>query len=146
MTTLIRRGSFELPALNRAFSQFFNEPFCGEAASLATTLEEGALPLDVSEDDKTVIVRASLPGFTKEDVNVEVHDGVLTIKAEHTDVREEKAEKFYRKERRTGSLSRRVALPSTVVEAETRAELSEGVLTLRIPKSQRAMPKKIAIN
>jgi HSP20 family protein len=149
MTSLIRRDPFETPVVNRLFNHLFNDPFFGDMPrfgfSLATPVEEGTLALDISEDDRNVIVRASLPGFAKEDIDVEIHDGVLVIKAEHAEEKEEKGETFYRKERRVGSMSRRVALPSTVVEGETKAELKDGVLTLRLPKVSKPTPKKVKI-
>lgn len=145
MNIVSRRDPFERPSLSRALNQLLSDPFFGDSSNLMGIVEEGTLPLDVSEDDRSVIVRASLPGFRKEDVSVEVHEGVLTIKAEHTEEKEEKNETFYRRERRFGSVSRRVALPSTVLDGETKAELKDGVLTLRIPKSPKAMPRKVSI-
>ena len=126
----------------RLFESMFSDP----VFALSTSgVEEGALALDVSEDPRSVIVRASLPGFTKDNVDVEVHDGVLTIKATQTEQHEEKGERFYRKERRYGSLSRRVALPCAVIETEAKADLADGVLTLRLPKSPKDTPRKVTI-
>ena len=144
MMTVIRREPFEFPSLSRLFNQFLHEPLLN-GGSLAE-LEEGTLPLDISEDDKSVIVRASVPGFAKEEIEVEVHNGVLTLKATHNEAREEKSERYFRRERRTRSMSRRVALPSTVEDNKTQAELKDGVLTLRIPKSEKALPRKVQIN
>jgi HSP20 family protein len=120
---------------------FFAEPTLARAGGL----EEGTLALDLSENETHVIVRASLPGFTREDIDVEVHDGVLTIKATHREESEESKERFYRRERRVSSLSRRVALPSLVREKDAAAELKDGVLTLRLPKTEQATPRKIRI-
>lgn len=144
---LTRRDPYEFAfapftPMSRLFNQFLGE---SDGNGLAQ-LEEGTLPLDISEDEKNVIVRASVPGFGKEDIDVEVHNSVLTIKAQHTDEHEEKNERFYRRERRFGSMSRRVALPSTVREDACSAELKDGVLTLLIPKSEAAMPRKVQIN
>ena len=127
----------------RLFENLLADPFL----ALSTTgVEEGALALDVSEDPKSVIVRASLPGFSKDNIDVEVHDGVLTIKATQSEQHEEKGERYYRKERRFGSMSRRVALPCAVLETEAKADLTDGVLTLRLPKSPKDTPRKVTIN
>ena len=142
MTLLARREPRDLLNFPMMWDRFFNEPFL--QGGLAT-LDEGTLPLDISEDDKTVIVRASRPGFRKENIEVEIHDGVLGIKATQEEQKEEKGETFYRQERRVQSVSRRVALPTTVAEGQTDAELKDGVLTLRLPKTPAAMPKKIRI-
>lgn len=140
------RNVFATPGLiNRLFNDpFFTNDFLG-GQELATELEDVALPLDISEDEKALIVRASLPGFKKEDVDIEVHDGVLTIKGTHTEQAEATKENFLRRERHTRSVQRRVALPNTVEGAQVDAELKDGVLTLRLPKTPEAQPKKIAI-
>ena len=148
MTTLIRRVPvFEVPTFGRLFNNLLNDQFFDDMKACApTAASTGTLPLDVSEDDKSILVRASLPGFKKEEVSVEVHDGVLSINAQHVEEKEETGERFYRRERRVGSLARRLALPSTVQETNTQAELKDGVLTLRLPKFEKEQPKKIKIN
>lgn len=108
-------------------------------------LDEGSLELDVLEQDGKVIVKASLPGFKKEDIDVQVHEGVLSIKAERSEEHEEKDAKFYRRERSWGSVARRVALPGIVEDADVQAELKDGVLTLTVPVPQKAQPKQIEI-
>ena len=146
--SLINRSDRNAPfaPLSRVFEQFFDEP-------LLTLMpvqggQQHGLALDLSEDESTVIVRATLPGFSKDEVNVEVDNGVLTISGEHSEERTEggENEKFYRRERRFGSVQRRIALPVPVREEDAMAELKDGVLTLRIPKVQKAPAKKITIS
>lgn len=145
MAMLTRRDPFVVP-LSTMVEAMLREPLFGDG-SLSNRVEEGTLALDVSEDEASVIVRASLPGFSREDVEVEIHDGVLSIKATHVEEKEEggKGERYYRKERRVGSMSRRIALPSQVQEHGAKAELKDGVLSLRIPKVAKEQPRKIAI-
>ncbi|HRJ49850.1 MAG: Hsp20/alpha crystallin family protein [Phycisphaeraceae bacterium] len=149
MNSIIRSGPFTIPGFDRLVSQVLSDPFFAEGripgGSLVSSIDEGALALDVSEDDQNVYVRASLPGFRKEDVEISVHDGVLSIKAEHSEETEEKKERYYRRERRVGSVSRRIALPSSVQEDKTSAQLSDGVLTLSLPKHPKDEPRRIAI-
>lgn len=142
MMTILRREPFEFP-ISRVFSQILNDPTCNCVGPSQSV--DGTLPLDISEDEKHVIVRASVPGFTKDQIDVQVHDGVLTVKAAHGEEHEEKTERYYRRERRFGSLSRSVELPGTVEGERTEAQLRDGVLTLRIPKSERALPRKVEI-
>ena len=137
--------TMDLPTVDRFLARVFDDPFFAVRTAAPQTVDEGSLALDISEDDSNVIVRASLPGFSKENVDVEVHDGVLTIKAEQSEEHEEKGEQFYRKERRFGSVSRRVALPSHVAEDQAKAELKDGVLTLRFPKAAKATGRNVAI-
>lgn len=120
-----------------------NDPFFGMPTEGAW--EDGNLALDVSEGDGEIIVRASLPGFKKDEIDVSVQNGVLTIKAEHTEEEETKKEKFYRKERRYGSVYRTMTLPGNVTDTNAKAELKDGVLTLHIPEEEKAKPKRIAV-
>lgn len=124
MTNLSRRNDRD--PINTMFERFLSEPFfVQEFPAAIQRIEEGTLALDVSEDNTSVLVRASLPGFRREDVDIEVHDGVLTIKAQYNEEHEEKNERYYRKERRTGSVSRRIALPALVQETGGQAELKD---------------------
>jgi HSP20 family protein len=108
--------------------------------------DEGTLSLDVIEEDGDIVVRASLPGFSKKDIDVQIHNGVLSIKAEHAEEKETSDEHYYRRERSVGSVSRRIALPGIISEAQAKAELTAGVLTLRIPQAEVARPKQIPVN
>jgi HSP20 family protein len=140
----IIRREFDTPihAMNRLMSQLWNEDLTNGGIE---AVQQALLPLDVLEDERNVIVKASLPGFRPEDVDVQVHNGILSIKAEHSEESEDSGERFLRRERRFGSVSRSVALPSMVDEDACEASLENGVLTLRIPKSQEAMPRKVKI-
>ncbi|MFN8639305.1 MAG: Hsp20/alpha crystallin family protein [Dehalococcoidia bacterium] len=128
--------------LRRMMDRVFDDTFFRSPAAF---MDEGSLALDVLEKDGKVVVKASLPGFTKEEIDVQVHEGVLYIKAEHNEEHEEKDAKFYRRERRYGAVSRRVALPANVASAEVDAELKDGVLTMTLPLPERAQPKPIEI-
>jgi HSP20 family protein len=128
--------------MNRFFDQFFNEATGGQAQAAP---DISALAVDIAEDDKHLIIHASLPGFRKEDVNIEVHDGVLTISASRTEETEVKDRKFLRRERRTGSVMRSIALPEAVTHDHAEAELKDGVLELKLPKSADARKRVIAV-
>ena len=110
-----------------------------------TFAEDGNLALDVSEADGNVIVRASMPGFKKDEIDVQIRNGVLTIQAEHSEEEETKGEKFHRKERRYGAVTRSIALPGNVTEENAKAELKDGVLTLCIPQDSAAKARRIAV-
>lgn len=148
MADIVRRDPFEgagFPGLglrqmmDRLFDDsFFRSPTFG-------SWDEGTLAVDISEKDHEMVVRASLPGFKKEDIDVQVHEGVLSINAKHTEESEEKGETYYRKERRVGSMSRRIALPGVVHDAAVDAELKDGVLTLKLKLPEASRPKQIEI-
>ena len=138
-------GSLEgFTPFRRMMDRFFDDPFF---RSMGAMSEEGTLPLDVYEQDGKLKVEASLPGFKKDEIDVQVHEGILAIKAQRSEEHEEgeKGGKFYRRERSWGSVSRRVALPGIVKDAEVEAELKNGVLTLTIPLPEEQKPKQIQI-
>ncbi|MCB9895400.1 MAG: Hsp20/alpha crystallin family protein [Planctomycetes bacterium] len=125
---------------------FFRGFLSDDEMNLGQWMQEGSLAVDISEGKEgETIVRASLPGFKKEDVQVSVHNGVLDIKAESKEETETKDEKFFRKERRYGSVSRRIALPGNPNGDDVIAELKDGVLTVKVPASGKNGPKKVAI-
>lgn len=149
MTAIARRDPRNVFGVPTMMSRLFNDPFFAteltNGTDLLPTLDESALALDISESEKELIVRASLPGFKKDEVDIEVHDGILTIKANHTEQAEATTETYLRRERRTRSMQRRVALPTTVEGSKVDAELKDGELTLRLAKTPEAQPRKIAI-
>lgn len=112
--------------------------------------DEGTLALDISEDGEHVVVEASLPGFKREDIAVEIKEGVLTINARQEEAKDDEGEengvRYVRRERRLGTVTRRVALPAAVDQDRAEATLADGVLTLRLPKVDRELPRRIEIN
>ena len=142
MADIVRREPFELGGLRQMMDRLFDDSFFRSAVGAS---DEGTLAVDISETDHEVLVRASLPGFKKEDIDVQVHDGVLAINAKHSEESEQKGERFYRRERRFGSVSRRIALPGVVHEAPVDATLKDGVLTLKIAVPEATRPKQIEI-
>jgi HSP20 family protein len=125
---------------------FFRGFFDDEQMGLGQWMNEGSLAVDISEGKEgETIVRASLPGFKRDDVQVSVHNGVLDIKAESKEETETQGEKFFRKERRYGSVSRRIALPGNPSGEDVVAELKDGVLTVKVPGNTKSGPKKVEI-
>ena len=142
MADIVRRDPFA--NVRQVMDRFFDDSFLRWPAN-GWGAEEGALPLDVSQSDGEIRVRASLPGFRAEDIDVQVHEGVLSIKAERDEEREGAGERYYRRERARGSVSRRIALPGIVRDARVDAQLAGGVLTLALPLPEQAQPRQIEI-
>ena len=104
--------------------------------------------LDISETDKEVDVQLDLPGMKPAEIDIQVHNNVLTIRGERSEETEEKDEKdrkFHRVERRTGSFARSVSLPSPVDENKVDATYKDGVLSIHMPKTKEAQAKKITV-
>lgn len=101
--------------------------------------------VDIAETVEAFEIKAELPDVKKEDVKVTVEDGQLRISGERKQEKEEKGKKFHRVERSYGSFLRSFALPENVDESKLSAEYRDGVLNVRLPKTERAKPKAIAV-
>lgn len=101
--------------------------------------------IDVQETDKEYLLKADLPDVKKDNVKVDVKDGVLTVEGERRQEREEKGKKFHRIERSYGKFVRRLALPTDVDDQKIAAEFKDGVLNVHMPKSASAKPRAINI-
>ncbi len=101
--------------------------------------------LDVYEEKDSVVVKAELPGMKKEDVEVNLVGANLTIKGEKKEDQEVKEDDYYRRERSYGSFLRTVALPCEVKSDEIKASFKDGVLEIRMPKTEEAKKKSIAV-
>ncbi len=102
---------------------------------------------DISETDKEYVIRAELPAVKKEDVQVTFEDGMLTIKGERRQQKDDKNEKFHRVESFYGSFERRFSLPENVNADTISCDSKEGILTVHIPKSEmlKQKPKQITV-
>jgi HSP20 family protein len=104
-----------------------------------------AMPLDIEENEDNYVIKASVPGFAPEDIKVEVEDGVLAIRAEHSGEEEQEREGWYLRERYSGTLERKLRLGKSVDAETIEAELEHGVLTLTLAKAEEAKPKLIEV-
>ena len=101
--------------------------------------------VDISETDNGFEVRAELPGVAKDDLSVSVKDNLLTLSGEKRQENSEDTQNFRRVERRYGNFQRRFTLSSDVVVDDIKADYTDGVLTLSIPKSEVAKPTEVPI-
>ena len=102
--------------------------------------------LDVYQDKDNVFVKAELPGMKKEDIEISLEDGVLTIAGERKHEEEGKQGESFRSERFFGRFHRSVALPTPVVSSNVKASYKDGILTVTLPKAEEAKPKQIQVN
>lgn len=96
--------------------------------------------VEVLEKNNELIVRADLPGFQREDINVTVTDDALTISARRESEREEEHAGYYRSERQFGTFQRTITFPVAVDSSQATARLKDGVLEVRIPLQEKAEP------
>jgi len=127
---------------DRLVQQFFSGPWQADSMTRAGAL--GAA-IDVTETDDAVWLRAELPGVDPEQVEITLHDGVLTIAGEKREQERAEKEGWRIRERRFGSFKRSFELPTAVDEANVTAEHKHGVVTVRLPKVAPVKPRKIDI-
>jgi HSP20 family protein len=128
--------------MNRMFNQFF-QGGTGEEAGWG--VRTWAPPVDIYETDDAVILKAELPGVSKDDVSIEIHQNTLILRGQRKHEAEVKEEHYHRVERAYGTFQRSFMLPTLVDQEHVQATYKDGVLELRLPKSEAAKPKRIAI-
>jgi len=101
--------------------------------------------VDISETDAEYLIKAEVPEVDRKDVKVTVQDGVLTIRGERRQEKEEKGKRFHRIERSYGSFARSFTLPEDVEDAKLKAEFKDGILIVHLPKSETRKRKSVDI-
>lgn len=107
------------------------EPFRTAGGRLAEWLAPAS---EASQEGDAYRIAMELPGVAEEDVHLTVQNGVVEVRGEKKTTREEKGETWYFSERQFGSFSRSFRLPADADEAGVKAEMKDGVLTIRVPK------------
>jgi HSP20 family protein len=102
-------------------------------------------PVDVMDTADEVVVKASLPGVKPDDIEISITGQVLTLKGESKEEHEEKAQNWYRRERRQGTFVRQLQLPTEVDSARAEAVFENGVLRLALPKADTVKPRSIKV-
>lgn len=131
--------------LERRMGRVFNEPF----TALEWTPEIAAAAwtpvVDIFEENEMLRFVVELPGVKPEDVKLTVEGNLLTIKGTKEQIAEEKAEKVHRYERQYGAFERSFTLPATVDAARVTAAYEHGVLTVLVPKLEKAKAQQIKV-
>jgi len=133
MTNLIRWTPI------RDLERFFEDDFGFPVSQMRSPA------IDLYETDNEVIAEVSIPGMDPKKVNVEIENNVLHIRSDEQEVREDKGKDYYRKEVRRGMFARSMALPVEVDADRVSAASEKGILKITMPKSEKAKPKKIAV-
>ena len=132
----------EMMTLREAMDRLFDDAF-----TRPLSIRDGwsAPAIDMYQTDDEIVVKASLPGFKADDVQINITGDVLTLRGEmnHEDEKKEKA--WHLREQRWGSFERSVALPTNVVADQANADFENGVLTITLPKAEEAKPRTISV-
>ncbi len=139
------------PTFGRLFNlrdeldRLFNAPF-GDSLPASQLLSVWKPALDLFEDKESLTVKAELPGMKKEDLQISLHDGTLSISGERKSETKFAEAQTYRTERFVGRFQRSVVLPAPVKVDGVKAQYTDGVLTVTLPKTEEAKPKQIQVN
>jgi HSP20 family protein len=125
--------------VNRVFDAFF-----GDRTANGTT-RRWVPAIDLVETDDHFVLKVDLPGLDKDDVEIEVKDGLLTVSGERKSEHEERKDGYHRVERAYGGFSRSLSLPPGVDADQVQADFEKGVLEVRIPKPAERKPHRVQI-
>jgi HSP20 family protein len=110
------------------------------------TVSTWAPPVDIYETPDSIVLKAELPGLTRDNIDIQLRDNTLTLKGERKFEREVKDENYIRVERSYGSFQRAFNLPAVIQQDKIKATFKEGVLEITMPKAEEAKPKQIKID
>jgi HSP20 family protein len=150
MNNVTRWQRAEWPSLGNLFDlrnelhRIIDNPL-GEIARGSQLLRVWNPALDLYEDKDNVFVKVEVPGLKKEDIEVSIENGTLTIAGERKSEKQADDTEAHRSERFVGRFYRSVTLPSEVKTDEVKAQYQDGVLTVTLPKAEAAKPKQIEI-
>ena len=129
------------------FMRLFEDWFNTNEGGVPELWTEGRFmpALDVTEDESMLSLTAELPGVSKDDIDVSIEDGVLSLRGEKKEEAKSEGTGWHRLERRYGRFERRIRLPDYVDAENVDAEFKDGVLKLSVPKAERARPRTIKV-
>ncbi|MEM6283560.1 MAG: Hsp20/alpha crystallin family protein [Chloroflexota bacterium] len=143
MSIVIRRNPIrEMAAMQSAMDRLFEDTWRGFGVNAES---DNMLAVDVHENDEAYALLANVPGASPENIEITLHDSVLTINAELPQVEVEEGTRVHVAERVSGSYSRSLRLPKAVDASAVEAAYENGVLTLTLPKTPDAQPRQIPI-
>jgi HSP20 family protein len=152
--SLIRYQSPEVawPAIDRwvnlrdELNNLFDLPMMGATARQSQLFSGWTPALDLYQTADNIVAVVEVPGMRKEDIDISLHDGMLTIAGERSSASSQDGENAERTERFTGKFRRSISLPTQVETGKVNATYKDGILTVTLPKAEEAKPKKIEVS
>ena len=128
--------------LNRAFGTAFTRSERDDEMSLAAW----APPVDIAEEKDRIVITAELPGFQEDQIEIQSENGMLTLRGERKFEKEHDGKSYHRVERSYGQFVRSFSLPNNVDREKIKADFSNGLLRIELPKREDAKPRTIRIS
>ncbi|MFO1242238.1 MAG: Hsp20/alpha crystallin family protein [Rickettsiales bacterium] len=134
-------GWHSLQRLQRDVDTIFDRILQGSVTGRSSEVQGFAPRLDIAESSEAYHLTAELPGVSEKDIDLQINDGVLTLKGEKKSEVKQEDKNYHRIERHYGSFQRSIALPAEVDEASIKARFQNGVLEIDLPKAKDQKPK-----
>lgn len=132
----------QLTNLRDEINRLFETPFANGGSDV---LNAWAPALDLYEEKDSLIVRAELPGMRKEDIDISLHENVISVSGERRNEKKYEGSQTSREERFFGRFTRSFKLPKQVDASRVKAAYKDGILTVTLPKTEEAKPRQIEI-
>lgn len=138
MAGLVPFNKRETSLYNNGFDNFYNmlDDFFNDGFYLRRSLASDTFKIDVAQNEKEYLIEADLPGVKKEEVNLDMDDGRLTISIQREESKDDSTKNYIHKERRYSSMSRSVYLADTIGD-NIKAKLENGTLSIVVPKNEK---------
>lgn len=136
----------ELDDLSRRLNTWFGEPMRHVGGQDTMAFSDWVPALDVEETDDEYLVTADLPAIRKEDLKINIDEGMLSLEGERKFEKDEKKKTYHRMERSYGRFVRKIMLPGDADPQKVKADFKDGVLHVHLPKSEKARPRTIDVN
>ena len=133
----------QLTNVRDEINRLFESPL--ENGGSSNVFNTWAPAVDVYEDNDNLIVRAELPGMKKEDIEISLHENIITVSGERKNEKKYEGAKTSREERFFGRFTRSISLPKAIDGGRVKANYKEGLLTVTLPKAAEAKPRQIQI-
>jgi len=146
LMNIVKWNSFrELEDMQARLNRFFNEGMPRRVEADGPFFADWAPAVDIEETDGEYLIKAELPDVRKEEVKVQVLEGVLSIEGERKQEKEEKGKRYHKVERAYGKFVRQFTLPTEVAADKVKAEFKEGMLNVPLPKTAEAKPRTVDV-
>lgn len=141
-----RRAGSDIAKLRNEMDDMFSR-FMGDVTwpFTASSTPPAWPALDIADRENDVLVKAEVPGMDAQDIEISVHGNILSISGEKKEAHEDKKEGYYHCERTYGNFRRDITLPTEVNPDKVNAEMKNGVLTVTLPKAERAKTVKVKV-
>ncbi len=135
----------ELEDMNQRLNRLFGGTNPQRASQEQLTVPDWQPSVDITETAESFQIVAELPEVKKEDIKVNIENGILSMRGERKQEKEEKGKRFHRIERSYGSFMRSFALPDNVDESKVKADVKDGLLTVTLAKAEAKKPKSVEV-